>query len=196
MKSISFFDFDGTITKKDSLVEFIQFSLSKRIYYTGLFKLSLVLIAYTFKIIPNYVAKEIFLSHFFVGWNEKDFQNIADEYAVTQIDKIVRPIAIKKIQWHKKQGHKVVIVSASIESWLKKWCEKNNIDLIATRLEVQDKKITGKFATKNCYGMEKVNRIQKKYKLSEYECIYAYGDSRGDKEMLELANKPFYKPFR
>jgi phosphoserine phosphatase len=71
-------------------------------------------------------------------------------------------------QWKKsggtKKGHKVVIVSAFIECWLKKWCDK--INLITTRLEIQEGKITGKFATKNCYGIEKVNRIKERYDLS------------------------------
>ena len=61
---------------------------------------------------------------------------------------------------------------------------------------MQDNIITGNFITKNCYGQEKVNRIKESYDLSKYDLIYAYGDSRGDKEMLELANNSFYKPFR
>ena len=80
---------------------------------------------------------------------------------------------MKKIIWHQEQGHKVVVVSASMECWLKKWCEKYSIDLIATRLEIQDGKLTGKFATKNCYGPEKANRIKEVYDLSQFDYIYA-----------------------
>ena len=193
---LAIFDFDGTISIKDSLVEFIKFSLSKPKYYFGLLKLSPVLTAYAFKFIPNYIAKERLISYFFKGWDEGVFQEISDKYAITQIDKIIRPKAIEKIKWHQEKGHKVVIVSASMENWLKKWCEKNNIELIATRLEAKDGKLTGKFATKNCYGIEKANRIKEQYNLSGYDYIYAYGDSSGDKEMLSLANESFYKPFR
>ena len=70
------------------------------------------------------------------------------------------------------------------------------MDLIATRLEIKDDLMTGKFLTKNCYGIEKVNRVKEAYNLDDYDCIYVYGDSRGDKELLELADKSFYKPFR
>ena len=83
-----------------------------------------------------------------------------------------------------------------MECWVKPWCDKNNIDLISTRLEVKDNKLTGKFATKNCYGREKVNRVKEAYDLSQYNHIYAYGDSRGDRELLALADESFYKPFR
>jgi HAD superfamily phosphoserine phosphatase-like hydrolase len=101
-----------------------------------------------------------------------------------------------KIAWHKEQGNKVVIVSASMECWLKPWCDKHNLELIATKIEIKEDVLTGKFLTKNCHGIEKVNRINKIYVLSEYDYIYAYGDSSGDRELLSLANEKFYKPFR
>jgi HAD superfamily phosphoserine phosphatase-like hydrolase len=102
---------------------------------------------------------------------------------------------MEKIRWHQAQGDKVVIVTASMEAWLKKWCEHHGVDLVATQLEVQAGKITGRFATKNCYGMEKVNRIKERYNLPEFGLVYAYGDSRGDKEMLELAAVRHYRVF-
>jgi HAD superfamily phosphoserine phosphatase-like hydrolase len=103
---------------------------------------------------------------------------------------------MERIQWHKAQGHKVVIVSASIACWLKPGCDRNGLELIATKLEIKEGIVTGKLLTRNCYGIEKVNRVKEKYRLDDYETIYAYGDSRGDKELLELANESFYKPFR
>ena len=161
--NIAFFDFDGTITTKDTLADFIQYVVGKPFYYMGLFILSPMLAAYTFKLIPNYIAKERLMIHFFKGRDEIRFQQFAEQYSLKEIDKITRPKAMKKIIWHQEQGHKVVVVSASMECWLKKWCAKCNIDLIATRLEIQDGKLTGKFATKNCYGPEKANRIKEVY---------------------------------
>jgi len=193
---IAFFDFDGTITKKDSLVEFIQFAVGKPYYYLGLLLLSPMLFLYKIKIISNNVAKEKLISYFFSGWKDADFKEVADNYALTQIDKITRIKAIEKINWHNAQGHKVVVVSASIECWMKKWCENKEIDLIGTKLEVKKNKITGKFLSENCYGVEKVNRIKARYNLSLYQVVYVYGDSIGDKEMLAIADKAYYKPFR
>ena len=152
--------------------------------------------AYKLKLIPNYKAKQYMLSYFFKGMSEEKFMQVANEYSLKHIDTILRPKAMEKITWHKEQGHKVIIVSASIECWLKPWCDENNLDLIATKLEIQNGIVTGKFLTKNCYGIEKANRVQEVYSLSDYDHIYAYGDSRGDKELLELADESFYKPFR
>ena len=192
---IAFFDFDGTITTKDSLPDFIKFAIGKPKYYLGLCLLSPILLAYVLKLLPNHSAKEKMISYYFKGWSEKNFQTVADEYAAHQIDKIVRPKALEKLHWHQEQGHKVVIVSASMKSWLKKWCDAQNVELISTQLEIKQGKLTGKFATKNCHGNEKVNRIKEQYPLQDYSYIYAYGDSSGDKDMLKLANEAFYKPF-
>jgi len=194
--SLALFDFDGTITTKDSLTDFIQFSVGKKSYYKGLLILSPLLFTYSLKLIPNNIAKEKLIAHFFKGWDVTKFEEIAAKYSLEKIDAITRPKAINKILWHKKQGHKIVIVSASIDLWLKPWCEKHNIDLIATSLEFKNSQFTGKFASKNCHGIEKVNRIHEVYRLSDFDTVYAYGDSSGDKQMLSIAGKPYFKPFR
>ena len=195
-KALVFFDFDGTITNRDSLEDFIQYATGKLPYYIGMLKISPILVAYTLKVIPNYKAKEKLIAHFFKGWDAAKFKNLAEQYSFKQIANITRPKAIEKIKWHQQQGHEVVIVSASMECWLKAWCQKNTVELIATQLEIKNNKIKGKFLSKNCNGIEKVNSIKETYDLSQYDYIYAYGDSRGDKEMLALADESFYKPFR
>jgi len=196
LKKLALFDFDGTITTDDSLIKFIRFVIGDIKFVAGMAVMSPMLTAYKLKLIPNYKAKQYMLSYFFKGISEEKFVKVANEYSLKHIDTILRPKAMKKITWHKEQRHKVVIVSASIECWLKPWCDKNNLDLIATKIEVKDNIITGKFSTKNCYGIEKANRVQEQYNLNDYDHIYAYGDSRGDKELLELADESFYKPFR
>jgi phosphoserine phosphatase len=70
------------------------------------------------------------------------------------------------------------------------------VKLIATKLVVKDGLLTGKIYGNNCYGEEKVRRINEKYPPAEYEWLAAYGDSSGDKAMLAKANTSFYKPFR
>lgn len=193
---LALFDFDGTITTDDSLLKFIRFVVGDRRFLLGLVVLSPMLVLYKLKLIPNYKAKQYMLSWFFKGMSKDTFLKVANEYSLVHIDKIVRPKAIEKINWHKNQGHKVVVVSASIECWLRPWCEKNNLELIATKLEIKDDIVTGKLLSKNCYGVEKVNRIKELYDLENFDYIYAYGDSSGDKQMLEISHEKFYKPFR
>ena len=193
---IAFFDFDGTITTDDSLIKFIRYVVGDAKFIGGMTFLFPMLTAYKLKLITNHKAKQYILSYFFKGMSEKKFIKVANEYSLKHIKTILRPKAMKKIAWHKEQGHKVVVVSASIESWVKPWCDENDLDTIATKIEIKDSIITGKFLTNNCYGMEKANRVKEAYTLSDYGYIYAYGDTRGDKELLELSDESFYKPFR
>ena len=95
-----------------------------------------------------------------------------------------------KLENHLSHGDTIYVVTASIEEWVRPWCERHHIDdVIATKVETNGKGIiTGKFLTKNCYGPEKVSRLLKvEPKRSDYY-LYAYGDSRGDNEILSYAD--------
>jgi len=192
---LALFDFDGTITTDDSLIKFIRFSVGDIKTLYGTLLMSPMLISYKLKLIPNYKAKQWFFSYFFRGMEEEKFKIIAEDYSLNHIDTILRIEAMEKIRWHKKQGHTIVVVSASIEDWLKPWCDKNSLNLISTKISIKDSIVSGTFLTKNCYGPEKVKRVREMYNLNSYDSIYAYGDSRGDKELLDLADKKFYQCF-
>ncbi len=194
-KNIAFFDFDGTITKNDSLLGFLRFVLGDKKVFFGLFVLSPILMLHLLGLFPSYKAKKILLSYFFKNTEATKFWEIAREYSLNHIDKITRVSAIEKINWHKANGDTIVVVSSSLYCWLKPWCDKNGLDLIATKIEVKDGKITGNLLGQRCYGAEKVNRIRKFYDLQKFSKIYAYGDSKGDLEMLEIADYKFYKSF-
>lgn len=193
--AIAFFDFDGTITSKDSLFDFVKYAVGKRRFYAGMLSLSPMLAAHKLHVISSHAAKERFMSHFFADWDESEFRDVADRYSLERIDRIARPAALRRIAWHQSQGHEVVVVSASLEDWLKKWCVGRGVGLIATRMEARDGRLTGKFATRNCSGAEKASRIRERYDLAGYQSIFAYGDSPGDKHMLQLSSRPHYRAF-
>ncbi len=194
--TLALFDFDGTITTDDSLIKFIRFAVGDIKFTGGMIVLLPMLTAYKLKLIPNHKAKQMMLSYFFKGMSREKFMFLTKTYSLNHINSILRPQAMEKIVWHKNQGHKIIIVSASMECWLKPWCKENDLELIGTKLEIKDNIMTGKFSTKNCYGIEKANRVKEHYNLNDFDYIYAYGDSRGDKELLALADESFYKPFR
>lgn len=194
-ETIAFFDFDGTITSKDSFLEFIRFVHGDVKFFFGFLILSPILVAYKLKIIPNFIAKEKVITYFFKDTKKDIFQEVARNYSLSSINNIVKKSAMEKIKWHKLQNHKVVVVSASIDDWLRPWCIKNDIELIATKLESSNGIMTGRLSSKNCYGQEKVDRIKSLYNLDIFSDIYVYGDSRGDKEMLSIASRSYYKYF-
>ena len=157
--------------------------------------LSPFLILLKLGVVPNWRAKEIVISYFFNGDTLDEFQEKADKFSQSKIPSMVRSNALNTLKQHQEKEHLVVIVSASAENWLGKWATDKNVDLIGTRLEVIDNKITGRLLGKNCYGPEKVTRLKQRYNLDEFDEIYAYGDSRGDRELMKIATHPFYKVF-
>jgi phosphatidylglycerophosphatase C len=194
-KVLALFDFDGTITNKDSFFDFLKYSIGPIKYYKNILILIPVFLKLIFHVLSNSDAKQKVITLFFKDYSIKKFKEIADSYSSFPINKIIRKNALEKIKWHKSNYHRVIIVTASIECYLKLWCEKNNLELIGTKLEVVENKLNGRFATQNCNGEEKVKRIKEVINLKEYNQIYAYGNSKGDVPMLELANKKFYKNF-
>jgi HAD superfamily hydrolase (TIGR01490 family) len=195
-RAIAFFDFDGTITTGDSLAAFIRFQHGNAGFIAGLIPLIPVIIGFRAGIIDRQYAKEKLMSAFFSGIPASTFSQLADSFAREKIPAMIRPPAMEKLNWHKQQGHEVVIVSASPTHWVEPWCSMQGFICISTELETRDGKITGKIIGKNCYGEEKVKRIREKFSLSEYNDIYAYGDTSGDRPMLALASFKYYKPFR
>jgi HAD-superfamily subfamily IB hydrolase, TIGR01490 len=195
-RKIAFFDFDGTITKKDTLLEFIKFQKGRLAFYIGFILHAPWLIAYKLKLFPNDLAKQKILSYFFAGIPERVFQEKCDLFADRIIPGLIRPGALEEIGRLRALDFEIVIISASAGNWIRNWTNSLSLQLIATRLEVKDGLITGRIEGRNCHGDQKVVRIRKQWKLAEYEEIFAYGDSSGDKPMLALATKSFYKPFR
>jgi phosphatidylglycerophosphatase C len=193
---IAFFDFDGTITTKDSLLSFIIFRNGKFKTVLGLMILSPYYLAYILKIIPVQTAKEKILRYFFRNLSIEKFQSDCNEFSSTILLNLVRPKALDEITRLQEKGVAIVIISASPENWLRPWTERTGADLLSTRLETRDGKLTGKIEGRNCRGKEKVRRIMTRYDLNQYEEVYCYGDTKGDKPMLQLATHAFYKPFR
>lgn len=195
-KRIAFFDFDGTITTKDTLLEIIKYQKGSLRFYLGFLLNAPFLIAYKLKIISNQRAKERMLTHFFGGMPVDDFQKKCDAFATEILPSLIRKKALPEIEKLKTSGAEVVIVSASAENWIQHWCREHQLQLIGTQLQINQLKITGSINGLNCYGHEKVRRIQQQFSLAGYHEIFCYGDTSGDKPMLALGTVRFYKPFK
>jgi phosphatidylglycerophosphatase C len=195
-KKIAFFDFDGTITTKDTLLEIIKFIKGKSSFYLGFLLHTPWLLAYKFNWVSNSRAKQKILIYFFGGMEARVFQEKCDLFAVNIIPGLIRPGALMEISELKKQGFEIVVVSASAGNWIRRWTDSICLQLMGTKLEVKNGLITGRIDGENNHGVQKAVNIKGHWNLEEYEEIYVYGDSSGDKPMMELATKSFYKPFR
>lgn len=193
MRSIAVFDFDGTLTTKDTFVEFVKFAHGNNVFYFGIVRFLPLLLLMKFGLFPNGKAKQMVFSYFFKGWTYERFAETARRFAV-KIDSFKNVAVFNLLQEHRDKGDTIYIVSASIEEWVRPWCENNGItNVIGTQIEVNtDGLITGKFKTENCYGKEKVLRFLEKEPVRKEYYLYAYGDSQGDREIIAFSNQGIF----
>lgn len=194
-QGLALFDFDGTITTKDTLFELIKFQKGILKFYLGMIWLLPILILFKLKFLPNWKAKEAVLTFFFANQSQLAFQQSCDAFTSTALPLLLRKEALKKIEQHIANNDRVIVVSASCYNWVEGWCKTMHIELIATNLESKNGLITGKLDSINCNDEEKVRRINEYLNLTDYKPIFAYGNSAGDTPMLTLADFPFYREF-
>ncbi len=211
-KKVYCFDFDGTLTTSDTLLEFIKFTKGTGRFLMVFLMYSPLLVLMKLHLFPNWKAKQLIFAHLFAGMRIERFDQLCQEFA-EDYQHLLRPDGISCAHQALTEGAQVFIVSASIDNWVRPFFQERGLDAIevlGTQVEVVDGKLTGRFKTNNCYGKEKVHRITKAltttssehspattpaFDRSQYD-IKAFGDSRGDKEMLAFADRGYMKPFR
>jgi len=195
-KVLALFDFDGTITTKDTLLELIKFHKGKSGFYAGLLQLSPYVALQKAGVINAQQLKEKFISFFWKGISAAEFKLLGESFVKEKLPAMLRPLALAKIAEYKKLKYEVAIVSASAEEWVKPFCDAQGITCISTRLEKKDGRLTGKLDGKNCNKEEKVQRVELYFGIKNYQQIIAFGDTSGDLPMLAIASESNFKPFR
>lgn len=194
LKTLVLFDFDGTITTRDTLFAIARFS-NPGLFYWNIIRLMPVFVLALLKFMPKRKAKDVFLKRFFSPFTASEFKTLCEQFATQKLPTLIRPLAMEKIEAYQQMGAQTVIVSASPEDWIKPWADRFHIDVIATKLAFRNDHFIG-IDGKNCNGNEKVKRITQKLDINVFDKVIAYGDSKGDLPMLALASESFFKPFR
>lgn len=193
MRKVVVFDFDGTLTTKDSYLEFVKYACGFWHLVGGLLLFSPLLLLMFCHLCPHGKVKEMVFSFFFKGWTYREFQKVGMAFA-DKVEAFERESTVAKLKEEVRAGSAVYVVSASVEEWIRPWCQKRQVtQVLGTRVEVDGEGVlTGKFSTLNCYGKEKVSRLlEVEPDRGEY-LLEAYGDSRGDREMIAFADNGFY----
>ena len=202
--TFAFFDFDGTITYFDTFGLFCLWTSPVRIV-TRAPKLIASMTKYIQSKQNASKTKEDICVEIFWGMNKKIFQKKCVSFAKYIIPLLIKKTAIRKIQWHNKQGHQLAIVTRSPIHYIDPWATRAGNGFkktIGTQLRMNKTNIIGTFATPNCGDFQKITAIYKTYPQLEQKnhknIVYAYGDSSSDLPMLTLAtddNHRFYKRF-
>ena len=193
-KKVYAFDFDGTLTTRDTFIEFIRYARGSRALVLALLRYSPLLVLMKLRLYPNWRAKQRLFSHFFAGMRLDQFNSLCRDFAADQ-RQLLRPKAMQTLQGLVADGADVLIVSASMENWVRPFFD-DSVSISGTQIEDTHGIITGRLRSRNCYGAEKVERIKAHFPQRDSYYLIAYGDSRGDKEMLNYADERHYKPFR
>lgn len=188
MTHITVFDFDGTLTRKDSMLEIIIYKCGRWGLAWALIRQIHLIILMMMGLYSNQKCKERLLAHCFGGMKVEDFEEMCQKFADSHRD-IIRPETLQKM----KVAEHPVVISASPERWVSKFVP--GVMVLSSQMEVVDGRITGKLVGSNCYGPEKVNRLLVAFPdlltaRSEFYVI-AYGDSRGDREMLAFSDEGY-----
>jgi HAD superfamily phosphoserine phosphatase-like hydrolase len=128
----------------------------------------------------------------------REFEEKCKNFAECRAE-LIRLKGLKTVDKAVDENAKVVIVSASIENWVRAFFRQFGLDMViisGTKIEVKNAVVTGQFIGNNCYGPEKVRRIQELFPDRKQYKLIAFGDSKGDRELLAFADESHYKPFR
>ena len=191
--TVAAFDVDNTLTVRDCVVPFMR-------SVVGTPRLMKVMLSNAGKTIQSVsrrdrdALKAKFVAGVFAGKNADDIEALGVQFASKVAERWLRSDVATRMRWHQEQGHVVILVSASLGVYLHPLGDLLEVDaVLCTELEEVDGVLSGQLIGKNCRGEEKVSRVQKwreEAGIDVRDLVYAYGDSSGDKQLLDLFSQP------
>jgi len=189
---LALFDFDGTITTRDTFRPFLSFAGGRARMALGTALLGPMVVGYELGWIHASRMRAAATYLCCRGRPERELRELGARYGRT-LPRLFRPEALERIGWHKRRGDTVVVVSASLRPYLEDLCRGLEVELVCTELEARRSVLTGHYLGGDCTGPEKARRVRAAYDVAHYSTIHAYGDTREDAELLELAPRRHYR---
>ena len=194
-QAIVAFDFDGTLTIRDSFTEFLRWRAGAGGWALGRVKMAPALAAYA-RDRDRGRIKAASVREFLKGVPRAQLEQDADAFAGQVWPGFMRYDALAAWkEWGAKGAHRV-IVTASPETTVAPFARRLGAEaLLGTPLVFDgDDRVTGAFASPNCRGEEKVRRLRAIYG-EDVRLAAAYGDTSGDTEMLAIADEKGFRVF-
>jgi HAD superfamily hydrolase (TIGR01490 family) len=189
---LALFDFDHTITYVDTYSRFLRASARPGQRKRGELSVAPWLLSYKLGLIsaPRLRARATLVA--FRDRIESEVREAGLRYAQTELPRMVRPEMLERIDWHQSRGDAVVVVSGSLDVYLRPWCDALGLGLICNELESESGRLTGRYHACD-RATDKAVQIRARYDLAAYAELHAYGDSREDRPMLALARHRWFR---
>ncbi|TXF74991.1 HAD family hydrolase [Chryseobacterium sp.] len=194
MKKAYFFDFDGTLTYSDTMFRFLKFYDAPK-FYLQFAKHIPLFILLKLRLASAEKVKKSFISSVLKGESKSKIEKKSREFFEKSYPSIIRGNALEFIENIDRSQTESYIVSASLDIWVQPFAEKLGMHLIATKAEFINGIFTGNFIGKNCNGAEKLNRIKEAISDKKFDKTIAFGDTSGDREMMDWANESHFEFF-
>jgi phosphatidylglycerophosphatase C len=190
-RTVAAFDFDGTLTRRDSLVRFLISVAGRATVVRAMAAESAALALAAVGRGDRDAEKERVLTRVLGGKPYDEIEWAGRKFGTQLARSEITPDGRDRIAWHREAGHEVVIVSASLDVYLDEVARVLGVDdVVCTSLVVDDLgHCTGGLLGGNCRGPEKARRLRARLGDGDVE-LWAYGNSRGDDDMLALAQHP------
>src|ERR1700761_1893646 len=153
--NLALFDFDGTITTREMFRPFIEFAVSPRRRALGGALLGPMVVGYKFGWVPPNLMRSSAVHVGFRGVTEAQAFERGEAFAREVLPDVLRAQALERIQWHKSQGDRVVVVSGGLDVYLSHWCRTHGLELLCSMLESRHGRLTGRYRGEQCVNAEK-----------------------------------------
>ena len=191
--NLALFDFDGTITTRETFPDFIRLATAPRRLAIGKLLLAPLIVGYRLGIVPATLVRASIVRFAFGGVAEEGISSVGEAFARDVLPQLLRPEAMQRIRWHQERGDTVVVVSGGFDLYLTRWCSQHGLALLCSQLESVGGVLTGRYLGAQCAGLEKCRRVRERYEVDGFAKVYAYGDTSEDFAMLEMADEGYFR---
>ena len=190
---LALFDFDGTITNRETMPDFMRTAVRPSRLLLGKVLLLPLILGYKAKVVSGVVVRAAVCLFGFWRIPAHELEAHGLQFAEKFLPTTLRPEAMRRIAWHKSRGDTVVVVSGGLDVYLRPWCREHGIHLLCSSLELRDGKLTGRYFGRQCVKSEKARLVQEQFPPDDFSRVFAYGDTPEDRELLALAHEAYYR---